>query len=107
MIKPLVQMLNQIFTHYTSIFPPPSRSGGTSSTTGAALLAPLTPTPCCFSKANRKNSSTIKKAPGTYTNIFAGYELHVPATFPLPSSATEGTEPEGQESKLDLNECVS
>lgn len=35
----------------TSTFPPPSSNGGTSSITGALLLAPLTPTPCCFSKA--------------------------------------------------------
>lgn len=45
------------FIYCTSIFPPFSSSGGTSSTTGAVLPAPLMPTPCCFNKAGRTGQS--------------------------------------------------
>lgn len=57
----LVKQAGYINTHWwrngnnsadqTSNFPPSSSNGGTSSITGALLLAPLTPAPCCFSKA--------------------------------------------------------
>lgn len=45
----------------TSIFPPPSSKGGTSSFTGVLFVMPLRPTPCCFSKAS-KTKRMINKA---------------------------------------------
>nr|GMD90529.1 hypothetical protein Iba_chr14dCG10540 [Ipomoea batatas] len=46
----------------TSIFPPPSSKGGTSSFTVTVLLAALIPTPCCFSKATRMKKGQTQRA---------------------------------------------
>ena len=90
----------------TSIFQPSSSKGGTSSSTEVLLLAALTSAPCCFTRLKGSTSTKLKLTQTINTQNLHSLIITLPATFPRPSSGA-GVDPDGQESKLDLNEYVS